>query len=292
MAFITRRIFILSMIWRLGTLALNASDNVCIPTKLLCDHLKNPLGIDNPNPRLSWRLEDSRQGAKQTAYQLWVGTDSLEVAGNKGNKWDTGKQLSDVMLLSYKGESLQPFTKYYWKIKVWDKDGVSSTSEIHSFETGMMHVRNWQGAWISDWNDMHYKPAPYFRKVFQAKKKIKSARAYLAAAGLFELYLNGEKIGNHRLDPLYTRFDRKNFYLTFDVTSQLQEGANAIGVLLGNGWYNHQSIATWGFHHATWRNRPAFCMDLRVAYEDGSVEVIASDRDWKTSSGALVFNSI
>lgn len=271
---------------------LRATDHTCTPINLLCDYLVNPLGIDNPNPRLSWRLNDVRQGAKQTAYQLWVGTDSLAILRDEGNVWNTGKQKSDEMLHSYAGKSLHPFTKYYWKVKVWDKEEVPFVSEIGTFETGMMDMKNWQGAWIGDDHDIDYKPAPYFRKVFLAKKKIKSAKAYLVAAGLFEFYLNGQKIGNHRLDPLYTRFDQKNFYLTFDVTNYLGEGKNAIGVLLGNGWYNHQSLATWGFHNAAWRNRPAFCMDLRIVYEDGSEEVIVSERDWKTSSGALIFNSI
>ena len=177
-------------------------------------------------------------------------------------------------------------------MNVWDKDGVNSSSDISCFETGMMEMKNWQGAWIGDNRDIDYKPAPYFRKTFEAKKKIKSARAYIAVAGLYELYLNGTKIGNHRLDPLYTRFDRRNFYVTYDVTAQLQQGKNAIGVLLGNGWYNHQSMAVWDFHRAPWRNRPTFCMDLRITYEDGTVEVIPTERDWKTSSGALIFNSI
>ena len=287
-----KRIWMLATALWLGATGLWATNDACTPKQLLCDYLKNPLGVDNPHPRLSWRLDDARQGAKQTAYQLWVGTDSLEVVRGKADRWDTGKQASDATLLPYAGKGLQPFTKYYWKVKVWDKEGVPSESTVHSFETGMMSMKNWQGAWIGDGHGIDYKPAPYFRKVFQAKKKIKSARAYLVAAGLFELYLNGEKVGNHRLDPLYTRFDRKNFYLTFDVTAHLQEGKNAIGVLLGNGWFNHQSIATWNFHEAAWRNRPAFCMDLRITYDDGTVEVIPSDRDWKTSGGALVFNSI
>lgn len=130
------------------------------------------------------------------------------------------------------------------------------------------------------------------RKKFTTGKKIKSARAYIAVGGLYELYINGEKIGNHRLDPLYTRFDRRNLYVTYDVTGQLRNGDNAIGVLLGNGWYNHQSKAVWDFDRAPWRNRPAFCLDLRITYSDGSVETIPTDLSWKTSSGALVFNSI
>ncbi|MDL2265999.1 glycoside hydrolase family 78 protein [Parabacteroides sp. OttesenSCG-928-G07] len=268
------------------------SAGLCIPEYLSCDHLIDPIGIDNPNPRLSWRLNDARTGAKQTAYQLFVDTDSLAVVGGRGNVWNTQKVTSDKMLLTYAGEDLIPFTRYYWKISVWDKDGRETSSSVASFETGMMAIENWQGAWIADRNDIHYEPAPYFRKEFKAKKTIRSARAYIAVAGLYELYINGEKIGNHRLDPMYTRFDRRNLYVTYDVTAQLQNGENAVGVLLGNGWYNHQSMAVWDFHRAPWRNRPAFCLDLRITYTDGSVETVSTDQSWKTSSGALTFNSI
>ena len=89
-------------------------------------------------------------------------------------------------------------------------------------------------------------------------KKISSARAYIAAAGLYELYMNGAQIGDHRLDPMYTRFDRRTLYVTYDITTALQQGKNAVGVLLGNGWYNHQSTAVWYFHEAPWRARPLF----------------------------------
>ena len=111
-------------------------------------------------------------------------------------------------------------------------------------------------------------------------------------AGLYELSLNGRKTGDHRLDPMYTRFDRRTLYVTYDVTGQLQMGENAIGVLLGNGWYNHQSTAVWYFDKAPWRARPKFCMDLRIVYEDGTEEIIGTDNDWKTSSSPVIFNSI
>lgn len=267
-------------------------ETLCKSENLLCDHLYSPIGIDNATPRLSWRLHDLRKGAKQTAYQLIVDTDSMAVANGKGNIWDTRKTASDAMLVTYAGKKLEPFTRYYWKVTVWDKDGIASSSAITSFETGMMNIKNWQGAWISDRNDIHYEPAPYFRKEFATGKSIASARAYIAVAGLYELYINGEKIGNHRLDPMYTRFDRRNLYVTYDVTRNLQQGENAIGILLGNGWYNHQSLGVWNFHNAPWRNRPAFCLDLRITYSDGSVETIGTGLDWKTSSGPLVFNSI
>ena len=207
--------------------------------ELRCEYLSNPIGIDVKQPRLSWMLSDKRSGAKQLAYQILVSTDSLQLVKGKGNIWQTSKINSDVNLLTYKGKPLQPFTKYYWKINTWDKDNVrSDDTEIASFESGMMDIKNWKGSWISDDGNINLKPAPYFRKTFSNSKKIKSARAYIAVAGLYELSVNGKKIGNHRLDPMYTRFDRRTLYVSHDVTSEITEGINVVGVLLGNGWYN------------------------------------------------------
>lgn len=156
----------------------------------------------------------------------------------------------------------------------------------------MMDLSNWQGSWISDGRDINYKAAPYFRKGFKADKEIESARVYIAVAGLYELHVNGMKIGNQRLDPMYTRFDRRNLYVTHDVTEQLQRGDNAVGVVLGNGWYNHQSLAVWNFERAPWRNRPAFCLDLKIFYTDGSVETIFTDLSWRKTDSPIIFNSI
>lgn len=263
-----------------------------LPVALKTDHMENPIGIDNPNPRLTWRMEDNRSGTRQLAYHILVGTDSLKVANGEETVWDSGKINSNSQLVTYAGEPLTPFTKYYWKVTVWDLSLNESVSAIQSFETGMMNIRNWQGNWIGDGRDIHYLPAPYFRKEFEATKEVASARAYIAVTGLYELEINGEKIGNHRLDPMYTRFDRRTLYVTHDVTSQLQKGENAIGVILGNGWYNHQSMAVWDFHKAPWRNRPTFCLDLRVTYIDGTVETIPTDLSWKKSDSPVIFNSI
>ncbi|WP_083421780.1 alpha-L-rhamnosidase [Arsenicibacter rosenii] len=272
--------------------AVMAQKPACVPTGLQCEHLVNPLGLDTPAPRFSWRLDDSRRGARQTAWQLAVGTDSAALAGGKADSWQTAKTATNQGLVTYQGSSLKPFTTYFWRLTVWDKDGKPASSAIARFETGMMQQKNWLGAWISDVNNVDLKPAPYFRKGFTVTKKIRSARAYIAAGGLYELYINGEKTGNHRLDPMYTRFDRRTLYVTYDVTKQLQTGKNAIGVLLGNGWYNHQSTAVWYFHQAPWRARPTFCLDLRITYDDGTTETIASGKDWKTALSPVIFNSI
>ncbi len=274
-----------------------SAQSPCVPGNLRCEYLVRPLGVDVAAPRLSWLMIDNRFGALQTAYRIVVGTDSLAVAGGRADVWDSQKVASDRMLVAYSGTPLAPFTKYYWSVRVWDRDGAESRPAVSSFETGMKEQKNWKGAWISDGHGLNgagiaVKPAPYFRKEFKPAKKIKSARAYIAVAGLYELYINGEKIGNHRLDPMFTRFDRRNLYVAYDVTRQVQNGQNAVGVLLGNGWYNHQSTAVWFFDRAPWRDRPAFCMDLRITYDDGSVEVVASDNTWKTALSPVIFNSI
>ncbi|KAA6305190.1 hypothetical protein EZS27_043159, partial [termite gut metagenome] len=178
------------------------------PDALRCEYLINPLGIDVDSPRLSWMLNDERQDAVQNAYRIVVGIDSLAVTQGKGTAWNSQKQVSDKMLVAYQGKRLEPFTKYYWQIQIWDKDNTVRKSIVASFEIGM-RGNNWQGAWISDRHGIDYKPAPYFRKTFPIKQRIKSGRVYVAVAGLYELSMNGEKIGNHRLDPTYTRFDRR-----------------------------------------------------------------------------------
>ncbi|WP_157274061.1 glycoside hydrolase family 78 protein [Pedobacter sp. BAL39] len=263
------------------------------PVALQCEHLVRPLGVDAAHPRLSWMMDDKSQGAAQRAYRITVDTDSMAVLKGQGGTWDSGKTSSGLSLTTYQGKALQPFTKYYWKVELWDKDGQPAASkQISSFETGMMGMENWKGDWISDSEDINALPAPYFRKAFATSKKIKSARAYVAAAGLYELYLNGKKVGDHRLDPMYTRFDRRNLYVTYDVTTQLQKGQNAVGVLLGNGWYNHQSIAVWNFDKAPWRGRPTFCLNIRITYDDGTTALVTSGKDWKTDASPITLNSI
>jgi alpha-L-rhamnosidase len=263
------------------------------PYRLQCEHLYSPIGIDAPTPRLSWQPGDKGPGGRQVAYTLSVATDSMALVenGSKTIVWNIHKH-SAAQLVSYGGEPLKPYTKYYWKVTVQDKSGKNYSSSIAGFETGMIKESNWKGDWITDKKDINIKPAPYFRKAFDIRRRVTGARVYIAAAGLYQLSINGQKIGDHVLDPMYTRFDRRNLYVTYDITKQLQQGKNVIGVLLGNGWYNLQSTAVWYFDKAPWRGRPCFCMDLRLTYNDGSVETISTDKSWKTAFSPIVSNSI
>lgn len=265
----------------------------CQAVDLKCEYLVDPIGIDEGKPRLSWRMADDRRGAIQSAYRLRLAADPAALASGKRLLWDSGKRSVDAQRLVYEGKELEPFTRYVWQVELWDMDGkATALSEVASFETGVMGVDGWRGSWISDSLDRDIRAAAHFRQEATLSKGIASARVYIAAAGLYELYLNGEKIGDRRLDPMFTRYDRRSLYASFDVTDQLRSGENGIGILLGNGWYNHQSLAVWGFDKAPWRGRPMFCLDLHVTYKDGTVEVISSNDDWKTSTGPIIANSI
>ena len=209
--------------------------------------MTNPVGLDEKFPRLKWKIKDDKRGSRQIAYSITVGIDSINVSLGVGSHWNTGKIMSDGQLVTYNGNTLEPFQKYYWSVKVWNQENEQITAlNLAYFEMGMMDSKNWKGTWISDTRDIEMKEAPYFRKEFIIKKKIKKLRVYISAAGLYELFLNGRRVGKNRLDPTYTRFDRRNLYVTHDITSFLKE-KNAIGIVLGNGWYNHQSLAVWYF---------------------------------------------
>ncbi len=261
-------------------------------TGLQCEHLENPIGIDASIPRFSWKIESEANNVNQISWQIRISTDSTTLAAGKNLVWDSGETNSGSQLALYKGNELQSFTRYFWQVTVQDQEGKPHTSGIASFETAMMTTSDWLGTWISDTNDKNHKPAPYFRKEIDAGKKVRTARAYISAAGLYELSVNGKKVGDRLLDPMYTRFDKRNLYATFDITSLLKEGKNSFGVLLGNGWYNHQSTAVWYFDKAPWRDRPRFIANIRITYEDGSIETYATDPTWKTTDSPVIFNSI
>ena len=258
---------------------------------LKTEHLTNPLGIDNPAPRFSWHMEDGRMGAAQAAYRITVASDSLSFEG--AVIWDSGRIPAGDIVATYAGPTLDPCTRYWWRVKCEDMDGKEVQSETAFFETGLMCQHNWRGNWISDKQGADFKPAPRFREEFKTRGGIVRARAYISAAGLYSMYINGEKVGDRILDPAFTRFDRRVLYSTFDVTNLLREGTNAVGVELGNGWYNHQAVTTWHFDKAPWRARPAFCMDIRIHYADGSEQIVSTGPGWQTSSdGPLVYNNI
>jgi alpha-L-rhamnosidase len=273
-------------------LLMSLSGHSQVPVNLRCEHLVNPFGIDVPKPRFSWHLSGTGSNVLQTAYQIEIATDPVDLVKGKEIIWDTGKTSSAAILISYNGIPLKSFTAYFWRVKVWDGNNKVRISKIQRFETSMMQSSDWKGSWISDSNDMNYKPAPYFRKEITSTKTIKKASVYITAGGLYEFYVNGKKVGDRMLDPMITKFDSRNLYASLDITDYLKKGKNAFGILLGNGWYNHQSTAVWKFDKAIWRNRPRCLVNIKITYSDNSAETIVTDETWKTADSPVVFNSI
>ncbi len=261
--------------------------------RLQCEYLDNPLGIDAPQPRLSWIIASNERGVKQTAYQILVAGSAAALEQNQADLWDSGKVESDeTAQIRYAGKPLGSGRQAFWKVRVWDQAGGTSESQSARWEMGLLQPGDWGAKWVARTTDTNSNPAPLLRRVFKLDGKIKQARASICGLGYYELYLNGRQVGDHVLDPGYTRYDRRAFYVTYDVTDQLKAGGNAVGVILGNGWFNCHTRAVWNFHQAPWRAAPKLLLQLRVDYTDGRRETIVSDESWKCSTGPIVFDSI
>ncbi len=278
---------------------------------LRCEYLESPLGLDVPKPRLSWQMNQARQGARQTAYQVMVATSESKLLDGTPDLWDSGKTESGRSIqIEYQGKPLATGMKVFWKVKVWDDKSASSAwSPAAYWEMGLIKESDWQAKWIGapeSINNGNWKnPAPQFRKEVALTKKIIKARAYICGLGYYELYINGKKIGDHVLSPNQTNYDlRKSekwdesrignmtstvLYETHDITSALSTGANVFGVLLGNGWYfqadrpNDPMLSY---------NTPRLAAQFAIEYEDGTGELITTDNSWKTDVSPIIYNGL
>ncbi|NOR74680.1 MAG: family 78 glycoside hydrolase catalytic domain [Draconibacterium sp.] len=281
-------------------------------TNLRCENLEIPIAIDIPSPLLSWNLVSEKRGQIQSAYRIIVAGSKKNLADNIGDFWDTGKIDSNVSVnIKYEGKSLKSRDVLYWKVKTWNGENVESEwSKTSKWEMSFLEQADWQAKWIGtveDENPFSYEtgPAPYFRHEINLSKKISSAKVYVSGLGYYELYLNGEKVGDEVLAPAQTNYDKRAlpkilyhyddqsttrvFYNTFDVTNQLQKGLNAIGMLLGNGWYNQRDRVAEG---DLWYSTPRLIFQLEIEYSDGEKEIVTSNESWKVSTDAFLHDGI
>ena len=260
---------------------------------LRCEFVNDPLGIDTPAPRLSWEWAGHNKGQYQSYYRIIISENPSNLAAGKPDTWKTGKIKSSAMQAVYNGKvALKGHTRYYWQVIGWDNKGKSYISEIAVFETAKLSEKEWKAQWVGSGKDQVWKPAPLFRKEFITGKKIKKARIYVSGLGYYELSINGTNINDNVLDPGFTHYDKRVLYSTYDVTSHITTGANALGIELGNGFYNDQSTTQWEFDKAPWRGAPRFILELHMEFEDGSKQVVLSDKSWKTADSPLRFNNI
>jgi alpha-L-rhamnosidase len=279
---------------------------------LKCDYLNNPIAIKNQQPILSWQLASPQKAKSQQAYQVIVASSPALLAQHKGDYWNSGKVNSDNSTqIIYKGKLLSSRRKVFWAVMVWDEKGQPSAwSSAASWGAGLLTTADWKAKWIGQTTDQNPDraityPAPYFRKDFVASKKIKQAKVYVCGLGFYELYINGKKIGDQVLAPAVTNYDvrplkkllypyddqstQRVLYNTFDVSENMANGNNTIGMLLGNGWYNQRDRTVEG---NMWYDVPKLILQLEIIYTDGSKQTIASDDTWKTRTGPVLKDGI
>lgn len=281
--------------------------------ELKCNNLENPEGT-GPDPVFSWIITSGIRGASQTAYQIILDLDAGALKSEAGCIWNTGKMLSsESVRINYSGPQLKPKTIYFWKVRIWDNNNrPSEWSNTASFITGLFNKEDWNDAqWIGYEeipDSMILVPGihkgikiegdiatkrtviPYFRKEISLKKKIDEAIVFVSGLGHYELYINGNRIGDRYLSPGWTDYDKTCFFNTYDVTDELKRGSNAIGAIVGNGFYNinreryYKLVITYG--------APKLILKMKIRYTDGSEDTVISDRSWKTSPSPVTFTSI
>ena len=275
------------------------------PERLTCEYLQNPLGIDSKTPRFNWTISSPGRNHLQSAYEIIVSNKLNEVQQLKGSLWSTGKVTSNQNIhIEYKGSPLQSFTKYFWRVRIYDEKGEPSIwSTANSFETAMLQQQDWKAKWISDGSKQpakdedYYKedPMPLFRKDFSAKKSVASARLYISGLGYYEAYLNGKKISDHMLDPGWTTYKKQVLFVVHDITPLVKNGVNVAGVMLGNGWWNplpFKFFGRWDLRNYQQTGRPCVKAEIHIKYADGSAEQIVTDETWKTAPGPVVKNNV
>lgn len=279
-----------------------------------CENMEVPLGIDADVPRFSWKLNAEGRGVMQSAYQIVVAESEDGLDGGAGCVWNSGRIESDKsVMVDYGGQPLKSATTYYWKVRSWSDDNeCSGWSTVARFTTGLLSAADWgKSRWIALEKDgqkiipaIHFPIAkkkfgtektgmyklPMFRKVVKIKKPVRQALVFICGLGHFEMSLNGSKVGNHFLDPGWTKYDKEALYVTFDVTDSLHTGDNVIGIMLGNGFYNiprqryFKLLGSFG--------APKMRLKLVIRYADGDEQTVVSDKSWRVMESPVTYSSI
>jgi alpha-L-rhamnosidase len=267
---------------------------------LRCEWQVDPLGIDQPRPRLTWELASQERGAYASACQVLCATRPELLAPGRSDLWDSGVQPAgrEVQVV-YEGEPLSSRDVVWWTVRVLDShERPSPWSEPARFELGLLEPSDWVARWIGngrpapEQDEDFYAddPAPLLRREFELPGPVRSARLYVTGLGWYEAWINGRRVGDRVLDPLWTSYAERVLYSTYDVTELVREGTNAIGAMLGKGWYDPLPLRMWGrlnLREHLHIGRPRLLAQLEVELLDGSRVTIASDESWSWADGPV-----
>jgi alpha-L-rhamnosidase len=258
-------------------------------TALKTEYAVDPIGIDALRPRFSWQLTATARAQMQSAYRVLVASSPADLDADRGDKWDSGRVTGDRSnQIEYGGSPLASRTRYYWKVQVWDRSGVASAwSGRAFFEMGLVGAGDWTARFIAEPNVTA--KSPLLRKAFSITKPVRRARVYATALGVYELHLNGQRVGQDYLSPGWTAYSKRLEYQTYDVTSLMVSGRNAIGAVVGNGWYAGEGVIQTPVLGTTRSVR----VQLEIEYDDNTRARVDSDRSWRVwVDGAIRSSSI
>jgi alpha-L-rhamnosidase len=301
----------------------NKNSNIKL-TGLKCEYLTNPMGIDVPEPRLSWKTEAVTHdifNLKQKAYQVLVATQPQKLSDTEADLWNSGKIESDADIqVAYQGKTLTSQQKCYWKVKVWSNKNDNTWSEVGTWSMGLLKESDWKANWIGDKPDLiqkayieflnNYDPnkrasmknirpvppsSPMFRKTFTVKYAIRDACLYVSALGYYEMGLNGNKVGDHVLAPEWTDYNKRVQYQVYDVSKNLRIGTNVLSSILGDGWYLGMLGPTkWHNDYprrGVYGNDRRFIAQLVINYTDGTNQVVGTDESWKMNTAGFILSA-
>ena len=264
---------------------------------LRCGYAVDPLAIDEPAPRLTWGWRSAARGARQTAYQVLVARTPDRLTPGAADLWDSGRVEESHAGVSYGGAPLDSGTRCFWAVRGWDqRRAATAFSAPASFETGLLSRDEWRGRWIAGPEGVS---SPLLRRELTLPAPVRRARCYVTGLGYYELSCNRARVGDHVLDPANTYYHNDQpfplgsrvLYVTYDLTDVLRPGANALGVMLGHGWYSAESdVPPSPIHREPYGDRPCLLLQLNVELADGSRVSVASDRRWRTAPGPIVYN--
>ncbi|MEM7216737.1 MAG: family 78 glycoside hydrolase catalytic domain [Pseudomonadota bacterium] len=291
------------------------------PERLRCEYIANPLGLETARPRLSWWPVDSRPAEIQTAYEIVAAQDlaALEDVRHPRCLWHSGRvDSSRSVNVPYGGPPLGSAERVYWRVRTYDSDGLPSPwSEANWFESGLLEAADWRGDWIEaplTGSASAAAPVPALRRTFhlddasldalaaeergdeqpaaapaQRLTEVRRARLYVAALGLQRTFINGVRVSSDELEPGWTDYRRRLYYQSYDVKHLLRPGLNAVGVLLGDGWYCGELPFRGRQGYGA---RPALLAQLRIDLVDGRTLYVTTDQGWRWQTSGLLASDL
>lgn len=267
------------------------------PVALQCDFRAEPMGVDSAAPRLSWQLaalDPDARGLIQVAYRILVASSPEQLAHDKADLWDSGRVISEQStLVAYAGRALRSGEACHWKVRVWTGDDLSPPwSEPSRWTMGLLSSDDWQARWIGFPADAAVsEPASLLlRREFSVRPRLTRALVHVTGLGHYELFLNGARVGEDLLAPGWTDYRKTILYDTFDVTARLRAGANATGIVLGNGMYRSLGGRYSKFTGSMGPQKAI--AQLRLEYADGTVDIVGTDETWRVATGPIVFSDV